>query len=131
MSFRKIFVEKLIFIIKVIKITPDKMKKTIKLNENDLHNIVKDTVKKVIKEAHIIDRQFGMNSGAGSFETAIVNAWVAADNGNKKRLQDAFPEFFPKEQMFGNDEEPFDFREFPTRDSYNEFYKGWQNRHQK
>ena len=105
------------------------MRKKIRLTEGDLHRIVKNSVNKVLKEAHIIDKQFGQGGMAGSFEAAIVDAWKMASGGNRKRLEDAFPEFFPREAMYGNQDEPFDFREFPTRDSYDEFYNGWQQRH--
>lgn len=103
-------------------------KKLIRLTENDIHNIIKETVNNVLNEADVINRQFSQAGIGGSFETALVDAWQAASPGNKKRLENAFPEFFPSEAMYGNDNEPFDFREFPTKQHYDDFYKQWQNR---
>ena len=50
-------------------------KKLIRLTESDLHKIVKESVNTVLKEAHVIDKQFGQGGMAGSFENAIVDAW--------------------------------------------------------
>ena len=104
-------------------------KKLVRLTEQDLHKIVKESVNRVLKEAHVIDKQFGQGGMAGSFENAIVDAWRMASNPNRRKLEDAFPEFFPREAMYGNEDEPFDFREFPYRGAYDEFYKGWKQRH--
>ena len=106
-------------------------KKLIRLTESDLHKIVKESVNKIVNETHVIDKQFGMGGNAGSFENALVDAWKLASPNNRKKLENAFPDYFPSEAMYGNDEEPFDFREFPHRGAYDEFYKGWQQRHSK
>lgn len=104
-------------------------KRRIRLSESDLHRIIKESVNKVVNEAHVIDKNFGESHYPGSFEAAIVDAWRQADNGNKRKLEAAFPDYFPKDAMYGNDDEPFDFRDFPHRGAYDEFYKGWKQRH--
>jgi hypothetical protein len=101
------------------------MAKVIRLTESDVSNIVYN----VLNEAHVIDQQFGQSKSPGSFEAALVNAWKMASDSNKEKLENAFPEYFPREAMYGNDEEPFDFREFPYRGAYDDYYKGWQGRH--
>lgn len=104
--------------------------KLVRLTESDLHRIVSHSVEKVLKEsAHVINKQFGQSFSPGSFESALVDTWRLADNRNKAKLESAFPEYFPREAMYGNDEEPFDFRSFPHRGAYDDFYKGWQERH--
>lgn len=103
-------------------------KNNLKLNESFLNNVIKQSVKKVLNEAHVIDAQFGQSNFPGSFEAALVDAWRKASEGNKKKLENAFPEYFPMEAMYGNEKEKFDFREFPYRGAYDEFYKGWKER---
>ena len=100
-----------------------------RVKESTLHRIVRESVSKAIKEAHVIDKQFGEGGMAGSFENALVNAWRCASDNNRKRLEQAFPDYFPKEAMYGNEEEPFDFRDFPHRGAYDKFYQGWKERH--
>lgn len=62
----------------------------------------------------IIDYHFNEGS-AGSFESHIFNAWKEASSSNRRRLEDAFPEFFPLARMYGAG----DFRMFPTREALN------------
>jgi hypothetical protein len=107
------------------------MRKRVRFTENDLHRVIKESVKRVLKEAHVIDQQFGMNNSPGSFEAALVNAWKAAGESNKRKLEQAFPEIFPSSAMYGNENEPFDFREFPTRKHYDDFMTGWNERNTK
>lgn len=99
---------------------------------DDLDKKVDRAVAESINEmAHVIDQQFGQSRFPGSFEKAIVDAWKLASSDNKHKLEGAFPELFPSEAMYGNSEEPFDFRSFPHRKAYDDFYKGWQGRHPK
>ena len=105
------------------------MRKRIKLTESDIRRIVKQSVNKIVNEAHVIDKQFGISRSPGSFEAALVEAWKCAGYDNKKKLENAFPEYFPREEMYGSDDEPFDFRDFPHHDAYTDFYKGWKERH--
>ena len=39
----------------------------------------------------------GTISNFGSFQTFILNAYRVADQGNMRKLEDAFPEWFVKE----------------------------------
>ena len=103
-------------------------KKIVRLTESDLHRIIKESVNNIINEAHVIDKQFGMGGFAGSFENALVDAWRLADNGNRKKLEQAFPDYFPSEAMYGNEQDPFDFREFPHYDAYKDHFKNWKER---
>lgn len=59
----------------------------------------------------IIDHYFNQ-SGAGSFESALFQAWRLASSGNRRRLENAFPDRFPVAQMYG----VTDFREFANRE---------------
>ena len=102
--------------------------KKIRLTESALRKIVKESVNKVLNEAHVIDKQFGMNRHVGSFENALVDAWKLADNGNKRKLEQAFPDYFPSEAMYGNEQDPFDFRDFSHYDAYKNHYDDWKKR---
>lgn len=105
--------------------------KRIRLTESDLNNIVKSVIRQTVNETypHIIKQQFGMTANPGSFESAIIKAWKVADPSNKKKLEQTWPNIFPSSLMYGNEEEPFDFREFPTYNHYDEHMKGWKQRH--
>ena len=105
------------------------MKRTIKLRESELKRMIAESVKRVMNEAHVIDDYFGQSNNPGSFEAALVDAWKKASAGNQRKLENAFPNFFPTDAMYGNEEEPFDFREFPYRGAYDKFYNGWKERH--
>lgn len=48
----------------------------------------------------IIDYYFNP-SGAGSFESALFNAWKLASVGNRRKLENAFSENFPVARMYG------------------------------
>ena len=103
-------------------------RKLVRLTESDLHRIIKESVNNVINEAHVIDKQFGMSRFPGSFENALVDAWRLADNGNKRKLEQAFPDYFPSEAMYVNEQDPFDFREFSHYDAYKNHYNDWKKR---
>lgn len=103
-------------------------KQTIKLSESQLHKVIKESVQKVLRESHVIAQQFGGTENPGSFESALVQAWKCASEGNKRTLESAFPEYFPSEAMYGNDNDRFDFREFPTKDAYDKHWADWQSR---
>ena len=79
----------------------------------------------------VVRSQFnnGIDAMAGSFEQALDNAWRAASAINRERLEDAFPEIFDRNAMYGSEDEPFDFRDFPTQDAYNKYYTDWKTRH--
>lgn len=48
----------------------------------------------------IIDHYFNQ-PGAGSFESALFHAWRLASSGNRRALENAFPEYFPVARMYG------------------------------
>lgn len=48
----------------------------------------------------IIDHYFGQY-GAGSFESALFQAWRLASFGNRRALENAFPDYFPVARMYG------------------------------
>lgn len=105
-------------------------KNRIRLTESQLHRVIKESVGKVLRES-VVRAQFnnGVDAMAGSFEAALDKAWRAASPGNKAKLEEAFPEFFNKSAMYGSEDEPFDFRDFPTKDSYDKHYADWKTRH--
>ena len=103
----------------------------IKLTESKLNKIIAESVKKVLKEYHVINSAMGIQSGAGDFERALVDAWKLAGNANKRKLEQAFPDYFPSEAMYGNEQDSFDFRDFPNYEVYNDYYKGWKERNGK
>ena len=106
-------------------------KQLVRLTESDLHRIIKESVNNVLNEAHVIDKNFGMSRHPGSFESAIVEAWRVADSSNRETLEQAFPDYFPSEAMYGNEQDPFDFRDFPHYDAYNNHYTQWKERNHK
>lgn len=64
----------------------------------------------------IIDHYFNQ-SGAGSFESALFQAWRLASSGNRRALENAFPEYFPVARMYG----VTPFYDFANRDQFNKY----------
>lgn len=99
----------------------------IRLTESDLHRIVKKSVNKVLKEDYI-NHHFDTGISDGSFADALYQAYAYASSPNQEKLRQAFPDLFPNERMFGNEEDSFDYRNFLSLDHYNKHYDEWKKR---
>ena len=102
-------------------------KQVVRLTESDLHRIVKESVNKVLKEDYM-NHYFNTGISDGHFADALYKAYSYASSSNQKRLRDAFPDLLSNERMFGNEEDSFDYRNFPSLDDYNKHYDEWKKR---
>ena len=107
--------------------------KKIRLTESDLHNMVKEAVRRIVNEDYLSSNAFFQGGGVsdGDFAEALYQAYAYASAGNQERLRKAFPEYFSEERMFGNEKDPFDYRDFPSRKHYDEHWKAWRERNPK